>query len=1553
MARRSLTGTSHASGQPGQPAIRVYNPTPDEHGWRSTHTVVEIVTDDMPFLVDSVIMELNRHGLTVHFIIHPVMRVLRDAEGRLNAVLIDPAPNQTAIAESVMHCEVNRQTDPAVLAQLEEDLTRVLGDVRAAVRDWPAMRARMKTITDDLDQMNLPVTLEERHELEAFLQWLVDNHFTFLGYRDYDLVLENGEPWLRTVPGSGLGVMRDDGGARVSPSFAEVPPELRRLARDPTPLILSKSSARSTVHRPAHMDYIGVKRFDAEGQVVGEQRFLGLYTSVAYSSLPANIPLLRSKVERVLKRANFSPSGHAGKALQNIIDTYPRDELFQASEDELYDLATGILYMQDRQQLRLFLRQDQFNRFMSCLVYVPREHYNTELRLRMQELLMRAFNGQSATFVTQFSESVLARVHFHVRTTPGNIPPYSVSELEEKLREAMLSWEDRLHRDLLESVGEERGNEQFQRYRDALPAAYIEDFDTRTAVSDIQRLESLGPDRPLEMRLYRSLEDPDGLLHFKVFGIGRPLSLSEALPILERLGLKVLSAHPYEFELRAGAQRQRWVLNFDMKEDAGISVDVAEVKDIFQDAFARVWAQQMENDGFNRLVLAARIGWRDVVVLRAYCKYLLQTRAPFSQDYMSLTLNNHPAIARLLAELFHARLDPDAPAPRNDQAIVRRIEEALEDVTSLDEDRILRRFLAVILATLRSNYYQPGAKGEPKDYLSFKLDSAKVPELPLPVPLYEIWVYSPRMEGVHLRGGMVARGGIRWSDRREDFRTEVLGLMKAQMVKNAVIVPVGAKGGFIVKRPPPMREELQREVEFCYSTLIRGMLDISDNRVGGAITPPARVTRHDGDDPYLVVAADKGTATFSDLANSISLEYGFWLGDAFASGGSAGYDHKKMGITARGAWESVKRHFRELGKDIQARDVITVIGVGDMAGDVFGNGLLQSRQIKLLAAFNHLHVFIDPDPDPQASFQERERLFRLPRSAWTDYDAKLISKGGGVFPRSAKSIALSPEARTALAITETQLTPAELINRILKAPVDLLWNGGIGTYVKASTETHADVGDRANDALRIDAKELRCKIVGEGGNLGFTQLGRIEFAQRGGKILTDAIDNSAGVNCSDHEVNIKILLNQVVQDGDMTAKQRNQLLAAMTDEVAELVLRQNYLQPQTISVTLAKGGEQLMDYARMIRVLERAGKLNRAIEFLPAEEEINERAAAGTGLTAPELAILLAYGKITLFDELSASDVPEDPYLQRELLAYFPKPLREQYATAMANHPLRREIISTYITNSVINRMGGAFVNHLREVSGHSGADIARAYSAAREIYAARQLWTRIDALDNQVAARVQIDMHLASRKLLERASLWLLRNRRSPLNVETAVGQFANGVATLTATLPDLLQAEERAAFEQACRRYTQTDVPLDLAHAVVSLEVVYSALDIIEAADQAGLPVAEVAAVYFALVHQLELNWLRASITALPAASHWQQRARAALLDNLYDQARTLTADVLRLTPTGEPLQRLAAWSTRNHNAVERNLGLFADLRSTGQQPDLAMLSVALRELGNIATD
>jgi len=1535
--------------EPGYARVRVFNPTIEEHGWQSTHTLIEIVNDDMPFLVDSVTMEVNRHGLTLHLIIHPLVAVLRGKDGILADVAAEGATD--AIRESFIHVEVDRVTEPARLAELATDVARVLEDVRMAVNDWKKMKDKLLAVIAEVDQRPPPMPPEELAECKAFLSWLANEHYTFLAYRCHDLVVVDGEDALRIVPGSSLGFLRENPNQDVASSFSALPPQVRAYARYPDLLIVTKANARSTVHRPGYLDYVGVKRFDASGKVCGEHRFLGLYTSTAYSASPADIPLLRRKTANIIDRAGVARGSHAGKALRNILATYPRDELFQTAEDELLRTAMGILHLGERQRFRLFVRRDPFERFLVCLIYSPRENYTTELREKWQAILHEVFNGTSSDFNVHLSESVLARVMITVRTTPGKIPEFDVRSLEARLALAARRWSDDLKDALIGALGEARGNELYRNFSEALPAAYREDFTARAAVPDLEMMGRLSAANPLGMSLYRPLEAEPGTLRFKLFHFGRPVTLSDSQPMLKRMGLKVLDERPYK--MSPPDRPPVWLHDFGMLTRLpDPDVDIDGLHQVFEDAFARIFRGEVENDDFNRLVVAARIPAAEITVLRAYAKYMRQIGFPLSETFIESTLASNAPIARDLVALFKARFDPEAGSDADATARLAEIETALEGVENLSEDRVLRQVLALIVATTRTNFWRRDAQGKPRTFLSFKFDPSKVPGLPEPLPMYEIFVYSTRFEGVHLRFGPVARGGLRWSDRPEDFRTEILGLVKAQNVKNIVIVPVGSKGGFVLKRAPSAadRDAYMKEGIACYQDYLRALLDLTDNRVGDRIVPPPQVRRHDPDDPYLVVAADKGTASFSDYANAISKEYGFWLGDAFASGGSVGYDHKAMGITARGAWESAKRHFREMGIDTQTTD-FTVAGIGDMSGDVFGNGMLLSPHIKLVAAFDHRHIFLDPNPDPATSFAERGRMFKLPRSSWADYDAKLISPGGGVHPRSAKSIALTPQVKAALAIAADAMTPTELVNAILKAPVALLYNGGIGTYVKAKDETHAQVGDRANDALRVDGRELKCKAVVEGGNLGCTQLGRIEFARAGGRINTDAIDNSAGVDTSDHEVNIKILLGLAIGDGELTEKQRNVLLAEMTDDVAALVLRDNYFQTQVLSVTGHVAPELLDAQQRFVQYLEHENRLSRAIEYLPSDEAFAELRTRGEGLTSPERAVLLAYSKMWLFDELVASSLPDDPWVASALARYFPAALAERYASYMDRHPLKREIIATHVTNSMLNRVGSTFVHRLQESTGARSPEIVRAYLLSREVFGFVALWKAIEALDNKVedarAAAMLIDM---SREL-ERGTTWFLRSRRLSEDMAGTIAHFAPRVEALAARLPALLDPEGRERVRAAVAEHVAKGVPESLAARVVTLDALYLTLDIVEVAGATHRPVELVAEVYFALSTRLELPWLRAMIARLPGEAHWQMLARTAMGDDLSGLQRAIAGEVL--TGAGDISSRdelLAAWQERNRRAAERAQRLMGELRAA-PTTDASMLSVALRELRNLA--
>nr|WP_204076222.1 NAD-glutamate dehydrogenase [Planotetraspora phitsanulokensis] len=1557
----------------GRAVVRAYTPTLEENGWDPGRSVVQIVTDDMPFLLDSVTSEIDRHELGTHLIVHPQMQVRRDVTGALAAgagqedVAGRAEVTGQSLRESWMHIEIDRQSDPAVLKQLEVDLQRVLLDVRSAVEDFAKMRALAVQTADELSAAPPPLDPAGVEDSQELLRWLADGHFTFLGTREYRLVETEGGENLRAVPGTGLGILRADKAG--SDSFAAMPPAMRAKAREKQVLIVTKANSRATVYRPQYLDYIGVKFFSQDGEVIGERRFLGLFTHVAYNESISRVPVLRRKLGEVLDRAGLPPDSHDGKDLIEILETYPRAELFQTSVDELLRIALGVLRLRERKQVKLFLRRDDYGRYISCLIFLPRDRYTTKVRLAMQQLLLKALGGTTLDYSAMIGESALARLHVVIRGERGKPLgdlPDDVEELETRLAAVTRSWEDDLAAAINELCTEEEAPALIRRYSTAFPEGYKADFPPRTAVADLRRLEQLAED-PAEigMNLYEPYGAAEGERRFKLYRMGAPISLSRVLPLLQRMGVEVVDERPYEVDRDHDQDTQdAWIYDFGLRYAPADDVDRDEFKQLFQDAFGALWRGDVENDGFNALVLAGGLTWEQAEILRAYAKYLRQAGTTFSQSYIERVLLGNVRLARLLVRLFEARLDPRRPDDGRTEvceALTEEILASLDEVVSLDEDRILRAYLEMITATLRTNVFQTaGAEGRDagaggsrfvsgrrKPYMALKFDPQAISVLPLPRPKYEIFVYSPRVEGVHLRFGKVARGGLRWSDRMEDFRTEVLGLVKAQTVKNTVIVPTGSKGGFVVKRPPAGgRDEQLAEGIACYRQFISGLLDLTDNLVAGEVVPPPDVVRHDGDDTYLVVAADKGTATFSDIANEVSKEYAFWLGDAFASGGSVGYDHKAMGITAKGAWESVRYHFRTIGVDVQTTD-FTVVGVGDMSGDVFGNGMLLSEHIRLVAAFDHRHVFVDPSPDAARGFAERSRLFALPRSSWADYDRALISSGGGVWPRTAKSVPVSPQMRAALGIPAgvTALAPNELISAILKAPVDLLWNGGIGTYVKATSETHADVGDKANDALRINGADLRCKVVGEGGNLGLTQLARIEFALGGGLVNTDFIDNSAGVDTSDHEVNIKILLNQVVRDGEMTDKQRNQLFLEMTDEVGELVLDDNYAQNVVLAASRAQASSMLHIHARYLRRLERAGLVDRQLEFLPSDKMLAERRQAGLGLTAPEFAVLLAYTKHVVDAELLASDIPDDPYLASWLVSYFPSALRQRLRAYMDSHPLRREIITTRVVNDVVNAGGTSFVFRFGEETGASTADVVRAYLVTREVFDLAAFRRQVESLDNKVETATQLAMLFEARKLSERGTRWLLGNRRPPLDLASTAKAFIEGSNGLLPHLPKLLTGPDLVAYEERRDSFAARGVPDDLAERVASMVPAYSTFDLVEISSFTGRPVDEVAEVYFDLADRLQLARLRERVIHLPRDSRWNSMARSALRDDLYAAHATLTRDVLIHSKPGlSPEERLASWSEANNAAVERARQTLSEIWESDTF-DLATLSVALR--------
>jgi glutamate dehydrogenase len=1535
------------------PRVRIFNPEIQSHGWESKYTTLVVLCRGIPFTTASLRGELNRRNLRIYTIASSNLAVERDEEGNLVRVLGGDGDHATEPGEALLFFEIGRHTRPEELEELRGTITEILDEVSVVVDDFPAVCERLHQAAADVAGSEC-VERDFRDEAVAFLHWLERDHMTFLGYEYLAVTRKGSKIKVKVDEDASLGLLRN----RDTRGSQDLQSDLEHLNVEELcrkQLSFSKSRERSRVHRLTYPDYVEIRTFDETGEVVGQHRFIGLYTASVYSMNPRLIPILRRKVQEIMELSNLNWAAHESRELVRVLEGFPRDELFQSSIRELYDTAHAVNRIQERRQTRLFVRKDVHGKFVNCLVYIPRDRYTTEQREKIERILTAAFRVEESEFTTHFSESILVRCHFVLRVDPARPLEYNPAEIEGQILQATAAWEDRLRERLIEEFGEEHGEQYVRDLATGFPPGYRDDFDPRVAVLDIKKILRLMSGDELAMSLYRLVEEDSDMLRLRFYHRGESLPLSDVLPILENLGLRVVTERPYAIRARGG--EQYWVQEFSLIYCLSHDIDVEEVKDEFEDAFSRIWFGEAESDSFNRLLIGTRLSWREIALLRAYAKYLRQVNFPYSTEYIAETMANHLHITGGIVELFLTRFSPvfdgdEAWRSEHELATEQKILASLEEVENLGEDRIIRQFIKLIKATLRTNFFQQGEDRSLKPYFSFKLNPAAIPDVPRPVPMFEIFVYSPRMEGVHLRGGKVARGGLRWSDRLEDFRTEVLGLVKAQQVKNAVIVPVGAKGGFVCKqlRPDMSRDEVQAEGVACYQTFIRGLLDITDNRSEIGIVRPPHVVAKDAEDPYLVVAADKGTATFSDIANAISAEYQFWLGDAFASGGSAGYDHKKMGITARGAWVSVQRHFREMGIDVQNQD-FTVVGVGDMAGDVFGNGMLLSRRIRLVAAFNHLHIFVDPEPDAGTSFVERERLFNLPRSGWDDYDKELISEGGGVFSRAAKSIEISPQMQRCFDIEAEQLTPNELISHLLKAPVDLLWNGGIGTYAKSSSESHHDVGDKANDGVRVNARELRCKVIGEGGNLGITQLARVEFGLAGGRSNTDFIDNAGGVDCSDHEVNIKILLNAVVARGDLTEKHRNVLLEEMTEEVADLVLDNNYHQAQAISLTEFQAVERSGEYRRFIRNMESRGRLDRALEFIPTDEELAERRAQGKALTRPELSVLVSYTKGILKEELIDADLGDDPYLASVVKRAFPERLVREYPEDVAEHRLYREIMATQIANDIVNRMGLNFVLRQHRATGALVGDVARAYVAVLELFRLREIWAEIEALDHRVPSGVQLEMMLHLIRLVKRATRWVLRNRRHNLTPAALIAEFDPGMDQLFDVPSDVFRGRVADQFQGLYDRYVEAGVPAELAEAVARTTQAYTALGIIQVGSDIDVPLLEVARFYFLVGERLELDWFITQILTTRVESEWQALARDTYLEDLEWQHRTLTMGALRhRTEDGNLLAAIEAWEKQEGRLLDRWQEMLAELHAT-EAPDFSMFAVANRELLDLA--
>ncbi len=1522
--------------------VSVFNPTEETHGWSSDATIVQLVNQDMPFLVDSVTMALNRLGHGVEMLIHPILGVKRSRSGALEE-LIALTDNDGHDAESFIYIEISKVTDRNVLSALERTIKDVLADVRAAVEDWKPMLAKLQGASQEL-RKNAPARAELLDESSEFLEWLADDNFTLLGYQEYRMNRGKRADGLRPIAGSGLGISREDPDAPAK--AITLNPQATRIGRSKAPLVITKTDASSTIHRSGHLDLIGVKMFGPDGRTKIVKRFIGLFTSAAYNERPTDIPLVRLKIEKVMQRSSLDPTSHRGKALQHILNTFPRDDLFQGSSNDLAKISSGILNLQERHQVRLFCRRDAFNRFYSCFIYLPREKYSASTRRRIERVLLFELGGTSIESRVTMSESALARLETTVRVPPDREASVSMPALEAKLAKVAETWRDRFRAALRERFGPNDGIRLFHRFAEQFPAAYEEQVAPEKACAEIKKIAAvLDGHSSLEMTLSRKPSADENRLCFTTIRLGESIQLYTALPILEQMGTKVLSERLYEIQ---SGDRSLWVQEFDLEPVSGKSLDPGDIEARFLECFRRVLAGDAESDQFNSFIIDAGLDWREAALLRAYCKYLLQTKLAFSQSYMQEVLSRYPVLTNALVALFRSLFDPaidDKRRRSQSQKYERTISSRLNRVKTLDEDRIVRAFISVVEATLRTNFFQMIEDRE-KPYISFKLNSSAVLELPNPRPMVEIFVYSPRFEGIHLRCGSIARGGLRWSDRREDFRTEILGLMKAQQVKNTVIVPAGAKGGFVCKQLAGDGEERAQQAVDCYKNFIRGLLDITDNIVGDDVAPPEAVVRRDEDDPYLVVAADKGTATFSDHANGIASEYGFWLGDAFASGGSAGYDHKKMGITARGAWECVKRHFRELEIDTQKQE-FTAAGIGDMGGDVFGNGMLMSRKLRLVAAFNHRHIFLDPDPETEASFRERRRLFRKRGAGWDAYNTDLLSAGGGIYSRDSKTIELSSAAQQMLELGGAKLTPPELIRAILRMKVDLIWNGGIGTYIKASEESHVDVGDHGNDSVRVNADELQCKVIGEGGNLGITQLGRIEFAAGNGHINTDFIDNSGGVDTSDREVNIKILLKRAIATRALAGAKRDELLAKMTDEIAELVLENNYQQSQTLSVMNSTNYERLGENVYMIRALEVRGHVNRELESLPTEEEIGERRKNERGLTRPELAVILSYAKIDCFNSIIETDAPEDPYFEQELATYFPSNLRRRFKKAILTHRLRREIVTMRVSSDMINRMGASFVIRAEEDTGSTTAQVARAYAIASEIFGVRELFEIIEARDNRAPASVQYDLLFQISRRLRRAIYWLLRKQADLDPIDAAIARFGSGFSEARRGLLSLDQSSEGRLEDST--QLQRLGVPDRIAEPLAALAAATQLLDIIEIASDCEVSKAQVATIYFKLGQELRLDWIRTKIETLQVDGRWPATARATLREHLSQQQNNMVRAILRRRGDKSPRAALASWITKSQDDIERALKILKDMESSGVL-DFATLSVALREIDRL---
>ena len=1520
----------------GETSIRIFDvPEADV-------TVVEAINDNAPFLFSSTLAELGERGLEIRLVAHPIISVERAADGGIVKISGEATGAEHAgeMRESFIHVHVGRMATEDDKEALKAALLKVYGDVEHVVTDWQPMRAKLNAAIATYRDTPPPLTAAEIAEAVQLLEWLRDDNFTLLGMREYRF--PDGEDIADPTPGSGLGIMRDPNFRilRRGKELVTITPEVRRFLKEPVALIITKANVKSRVHRRVYLDYIGVKLFSPDGRLEGELRIVGLFTSAAYTGSTRAIPYIRHKIAKVIERAGFDPESHSGKALLHVLEDYPRDELFQVDLDTLQSSALAILQLEERPRVRVLPRVDSFDRFVSVMVFIPKDRYDTDVRRRVAEFLAKVYAGRVSAAYPYYPEGPLVRTHFIIGRDEGKTPDVPQSVLEEGVSSIILTWADRLKDALaadhdLSTVARLHGG-----YADAFTAAYREAFSPAEAIADIKIVERLTETRPRAVDVYRKAGDADDRASLKVYSRAEPMLLSDRVPLLEHMGFIVVNERTYR--VTPAGDETVWLHDMTLQRRSGKAIDIEELDPKLEALLMALFRGDAESDNYNALVVEVGLGWREVAVLRAYSRYARQIRVSYSHEYMAVTLVKHSALAAKLVALFSARFDTSlghdlAARSKKETAIREEIEAALANVDILDEDRILRRFIGLIEASVRTNFYQIAEDGMPRKVISFKLKPREIAGMPLPAPLFEIFLDSPRVQGLHLRFGKVARGGIRWSDRPEDFRTEVLSLVKAQQVKNAVIVPVGAKGGFIPKKLPPASDRAAwlAEGTEAYRIFIRTLLELTDNLDGDKLVPVPDTIRIDGDDPYLVVAADKGTATFSDVANALSIERHHWLGDAFASGGSVGYDHKKMGITAKGGWEAVKRHFRERDVDIQTTP-FTVAGVGDMSGDVFGNGMLLSPCIKLVAAFDHRDIFLDPSPDAAKTLAERQRLFDLPRSSWQDFDKSLISQGGGIYSRSAKSIPLSAEVRTLLGLSAVEATPQEVMNTILKMKVDLLWFGGIGTYIRASDETDAEAGDRANDAIRITGSDVRATVIGEGANLGVTQRGRIEAARKGVALNTDAIDNSAGVNCSDVEVNIKIAVATPLRDGRLTDETRVPLLASMTDDVARLVLRNNYLQTLAMSLCQRKGSSETGYLSRLMQTLESEGRLDRKVEYLPDEATLSMRSRNGESLTRPEIAVLLAYAKLTLYDDLLESSAPDEPYFYKELDRYFPDAIRTQYPDAIASHRLRREIIATGLANAIINRGGPSVVRRVRDRTGCDIAMVAHAYAAVRDSFGLIDINAALDGLDNKLAGQRQLALYATLQELLISQLVWFVRNLPADAPLEATIQHYANGIATV----------ERRFAGEPLplADELVHLGMPEGAARRLALIQRLAEAPAITRSADQLGMAIEPVAEAYFQLDRTLSLGALIEQGRTIATSDHYEQLALERAVDAIDGAHDRLTLEVMR-TAGGS----VEGWMTKRGAEIDRTRAAVDDM--TGSGLSVAKLTVAAGLLGDLA--